>query len=205
MKRPFKFFTLLNDHPDFDLLIFECWNSLNFAGSKTLMVSKKLKHLKSIIRDFSHQNFFGIVQRIAESFNHLLDCQRELLASPSMVFSIRERAAHDTWFKLAKAEESYLFQQSRVKWIDVCDSNSTYYHRSLWSRQAINQIIFLTQDNGDIIDTPEGIKESCSTILSEFSRGNCYSLISFQRRHCCASSLQVLARSDPAIGSSLLT
>ncbi|KAH0853732.1 hypothetical protein HID58_092938, partial [Brassica napus] len=62
------------------------------------------------------------------------------------------------WFTLAKAEESYLYQRSRVNWIDVGDSNSTYYHRSLRSRQAVNQIIFLTDDNGAIIDTSEGIK-----------------------------------------------
>ena len=49
IKRPFKFFTMLNDHPDFAILISECWNSLNFSGSKMLTVSKKLKHLKSII------------------------------------------------------------------------------------------------------------------------------------------------------------
>lgn len=97
-------------------------------------------------------------QRVAESFNHILVCQRELLASPYAASSIRERAAHTTWFTLAKAEESYLVQRSRVKWIDVGDSNSTYYHRSICSRQAVNHIIFLTDDSGVIVDTPEGIK-----------------------------------------------
>lgn len=123
-----------------------------------LNVSKKLKHLKSIIREFSRQNFSGIEKRVIEALNHLLDCQRELLASPSPAVSIREREAHKSWFTLAKAEESYLYQRSRVNWIDVGDSNSTYYHRSLKSRQAVNQIIFLTDDNDIIIDTSEGIK-----------------------------------------------
>lgn len=43
IKRPFKFFTMLNDHPEFEQLIFDCWNSLSFARSKMLCVAKKLK------------------------------------------------------------------------------------------------------------------------------------------------------------------
>ena len=158
LKRPFKFSAMLNDHPDFEVLIAECWNSLRFAGSKMLCVSKKLKHLKSIIREFSRQNFSGIELRVSESFAHLQLYQRELLASPSTEAAIKERSAHSTWFSLAKAEESYLYQRSRVKWIDVGDSNSNYYHRSLRSRQAINQIIFLTDENGVIINSREVIQ-----------------------------------------------
>lgn len=159
LKRPFKFFTMLNDHPDFEVLISECWKSLRFAGSKMLSVSKKLKHLKSIIREFSRQNFSGIELRVVESFDQLLACQRELLASPSTASSERERAAHRKWYSLAKAEESFLFQRSRVKWIDVGDSNSKYYYLSLRSRQAFNQIIFLTNEDEAIIDSREGIQE----------------------------------------------
>lgn len=110
LKRPFKFFTLLNDHPHFELLVSECWKSLNFAGSKMLNVSKKLKHLKGIIQEFSRQNFSGIEQRVSEAFDHLLSCQRELLTSPTPDVSNREREAHSTWFKLAKAGESFLYQ-----------------------------------------------------------------------------------------------
>ena len=159
IKRPFKFFTMLNDHPDFAILISECWNSLNFSGSKMLTVSKKLKHLKSIIREFSRHNFYGIEKRVTEAFDHLLYCQRELLASPTLATSTREREAHSKWFSLAKAEESFFFQRSRVNWVDVGDSNTQYYHRSLKSRQALNQIIFLVDDNDNIIDSNEEIQQ----------------------------------------------
>lgn len=85
---------MLNDHPEFEQLIFECWNSLNFSGSKMLSVSKKLKYLKRIIREFSKQNFSGIELRVAESFDHLLAYQKILLDFLSPEASARERSAH---------------------------------------------------------------------------------------------------------------
>ena len=62
-KLPFKFFSMLNDNPDFAPLIAECWNSLPFQGTRMLIVSKKLKELKSIIRTFSRDNYSGIEKK----------------------------------------------------------------------------------------------------------------------------------------------
>ncbi|CAN6851268.1 unnamed protein product, partial [Brassica oleracea] len=45
-KKPFKFFSMLNSHLDFAEVVKQCWTSLLFAGSKMLLVSKKLKELK---------------------------------------------------------------------------------------------------------------------------------------------------------------
>ncbi|CAH2065463.1 unnamed protein product [Thlaspi arvense] len=72
-KRPFKFYTLLNQHPEFSELI------------KMLCVSKKLKELKSIIRHFSRENYLEIEKRVKESYADLLQCQQDLLTSPSDV------------------------------------------------------------------------------------------------------------------------
>ena len=58
-----------------------------------------------------------------------------------------------------RQENLSCIKRSRVKWIDVGDSNSRYYHRSLRSRQALNQIIFLVDANGIIIDSWEGIQQ----------------------------------------------
>ncbi|VVB12221.1 unnamed protein product [Arabis nemorensis] len=71
-KRPFKFFSLLNRHPEFIEVIKCCWDSLNFLGSKMLCISKKLKELKSVIRTFCRDNFTDLEKRVAESFSPLL-------------------------------------------------------------------------------------------------------------------------------------
>lgn len=83
--------------------------------------------------------------------------------SPTPEAAARERAAHSTWFSLPKAEESFLWHDQGndqgSNGLMLTDSNSNYYHRSLRSRQAINQTIFLKDEAGAIVDTKEGIQE----------------------------------------------
>ncbi|XP_048611796.1 uncharacterized protein LOC125586052 [Brassica napus] len=156
-KLPFKFFTMLNDNLEFGIIISECWNSLNFEGTMMFKVSRKLKELKSIIRSFSKENYSGIEKRVLEAFESLTECQRTLLSSLTPQAGIDERLAFEKWYVLAKAEESFFFQKYRVTWIDKGDSNTTFYHRQLRTRTSQNQIIFLNDDQGNILSTREDI------------------------------------------------
>lgn len=156
-KLPFKFFSMLNDNPDFEAIISECWDSLPFHGTMMLRVSKKLKELKSIIRSFSKDNYSGIEKRVSEAFEELTRCQRILLSSPTPLASFNERRANEKWSTLAKAEEIFFYQRSRVTWLDKGDSSTTFYHRQLRNRLSQNQIIFLKDDLDNILDSKEEI------------------------------------------------
>ena len=158
-KRPFKFFTLLNNHPDFEVLIKECWESLQFDGTSMLNVSKKLKFLKSIIRTFSRENYSELEKRVAEAFEELISFQRVLLSYLTSQAAINEKDAHLKWSALAKAEESFLYQRSRVNWLDKGDCGSAFFHRSIRSRLTQNQVLFLLDENDCVIDTKEGIMQ----------------------------------------------
>lgn len=48
-----------------------------------LVVSNKLKALKSVIRSFSRENYSNIEKRVTEAFDNLQACQRASLNSPS--------------------------------------------------------------------------------------------------------------------------
>lgn len=141
IKQPFKFLAFLNLNPEFAILIESCWNALEFAGSKMLKVSKKLKEMKSFIRHFSKENYSGIERRVAEAYAHLLSCQQSLLQAPSPLTVLAEKEAHAKWSTLAKAEDSFLLQRSRVKWIGEGDANTTFFHQSIKSRQSQNIFI----------------------------------------------------------------
>lgn len=158
-KKPFKFFSMLNDNGEFVALIKECWSSLQFSGSAMFKVSKKLKELKSIIRTFSRENYSGIEKRVQESFDDLLQCQRVLFNSPSAQAATTERKAHNKWSLLAKAEESFLYQRSRVNWLDKGDTGSTFFHRSIRTRQSQNQIILPLNEYDEILETREEIMQ----------------------------------------------
>lgn len=157
-KRPFKFFSYLNNHPDFHDLIRSSWNAMPFHGSKQLCVSKKLKHLKSFIRSFSKENYSGLEQRVQEAFNELTRCQHISLNTPSSAPADSERLAHLKWLELAKAEDKFLLQRSRVQRIVEGDGNTAFYHRIIKSRQAQNHIAFLLDDSDRVIDSLDEIK-----------------------------------------------
>lgn len=157
-KRPFRFFAHLNSHPAFQELVRATWNSMPFHGSRQLCVSKKLKEMKPFIRSFNKENFSDIEKRVQEAFDHLTDCQQVSLSSPSLGAAAAERSAHARWFTLAKAEDRFLHQRSRVQWSVEGDAGTAFFHRAIRSRQAQNHIHFLLDDNGCVINTLNGIK-----------------------------------------------
>ena len=122
-----------------------------------LRVSKKLKELKSIIRTFSRENYSGIEKRVSGAFDELSHCQWIVLSSPTPMASLNERIAGDKWVKLARAEESFFYQRSRVTWLNKGDANTTFYHHQVRTRLSQNQIIFLQDDLGNILDSREDI------------------------------------------------
>ena len=148
---------MLNDNPEFSVLLKECWNTFQFHGSSMFKVSRKLKELKSIIRTFSKDNYSCIENLVRESFEEFLQHKNVLFNSPTTHAAAEEWKAHTKWLLLAKADESFLYQRSRVNWLDKGDSGSMFFHRSMRSRQSQNQIILLLDDNDVILETREEI------------------------------------------------
>lgn len=158
-KKPFKFFSMLNQNPEFPILVSECWRALPFEGSKMLLVSRKLKALKSVIRSFSRDNYSLLEKRVAEAFEELQTCQRVTLNTPSPEAARSEKEAHNKWNVLAKAEESFLQQRSKVNWLGHGDCDSAYYHRSIRTRHSVNLISCLLDDGGNLLDSKEDIEK----------------------------------------------
>lgn len=60
VRSPFKFYNFLLLNPDFTTLIEYHWFSLNVSGSTMYRLSKKLKSLKFIMREFNKDNFSNL-------------------------------------------------------------------------------------------------------------------------------------------------
>ncbi|VVA92076.1 unnamed protein product [Arabis nemorensis] len=125
-----------------------CWPALNFSGTHMFCLSRKLKELKGIIRNFSKQNFSNLELRGPRRYD-------KAAKRPAIV---QERQAHRKWMVLAEAEESFLRQRSRVKSYADGDANTAFFHLSIISRSARNHIHFLVNDYGNIIYQPVEIK-----------------------------------------------
>ncbi|XP_010481131.1 PREDICTED: uncharacterized protein LOC104759967 [Camelina sativa] len=199
--KPFKFLTLLNDNEEFGPLIKLWWQALTFDCSKMLLVSKKLKALKRVIKDFSHDNYSDLEKRTSEAFENLQTCQQTLLASPSALSSQLEKEAHMKWCILASAEESFLRQKSRICWLENGDKNSKFFHRVVLSRQAQNHILFLLDDNHQVVESKLGIQQLAvdfyKTLLGSKGPVQSPSIDAIEdiiSQRCSASAIQILSR-----------
>ena len=112
--------------------------------------------MKAFIRTFNKEIFSEIEKRVQEAFDHLTDCQHASFSAPTSLIAAAEKSAHDKWYTLAKAEDKFLMQRTRVQWSVDGDDGTAFFHRSIRARQAQNHIHFLIGDDGCVIDTLEG-------------------------------------------------
>lgn len=79
----------------------------------------------------------------------------------------RERAYVQEYAKLVKYEESEAKQKSRIKWLDLGDSNTSFYHNSLKERRSRNNILSLTNSDNIKLEEDREIALECVNYYSE--------------------------------------
>ena len=166
-KKPFKFYNFLLKNSDFLVTVFTSWFSFNVTGSAMSRVSRKLKLLKNIIREFSKHNYSGIEKKTAQAHKKLLQAQVVMLLAPSTPKAVSELKALEEWEELSVAEASFFFQRSRINWLSFGDGNSTLFHRYASTRQAMNHIHFLLSETGDRVESQAGVQKLCVDYFSD--------------------------------------
>ncbi|KAG7588439.1 Reverse transcriptase domain [Arabidopsis suecica] len=165
-RKPFMVSHFLMQHRDFIPRVSEFWKDTIVDGTAMFCFSKKLKLLKRVIKDLNKEHFSDLEIRVKEAHSRLTQSQYNLLANPSPILAELEKKAHKDWLTLAMAEEKFLFQRSRVKWVDSGDCNSSYFHRMVSTRRAINQIHYLDDDEGLRIQDKAAIQVHCVDYFS---------------------------------------
>ena len=166
-KKPFRFFNFLAKNPNFLNIIAYNWFSFNVTGSAMFRVSRKLKLLKNIIRDFSRQNYSEIEKRTAEAHDELLYAQSSMLTSLSTSNAALEISAQRRWEELSTAEAGFFFQKSCIQWLSFGDGNSRLFHRYAASMQAKNHIHYLISDTGQRVESQLGMQDLCVSYFSD--------------------------------------
>ena len=152
-KKPFRFYNFHIKNPDFLSMICYNWFSFNVTGSAMYRVSRKLKLLKYIIKDFSRQNYLDIEKKTAEAHEALLSAQSSMLTSPSPNNADRELSATKRWEELSTGEAGFFFQRSRIQWLSFGDGNSRLFQRYAASVQAKNHIHYLISETGQRVES----------------------------------------------------
>ena len=165
-RKPFQFYNYLLKSSDFLETVYASWFTFNVTGSAMFRVSRKLKLLKNIIREFSKQNYSGIEKKTALAHEKLLQAQAATLTTPSTANAATELKALEDWEDLSAAEAAFFFQRSRINWLAFGDGNSTLFHRYAKSRQAMNHIHFLLTETGERVESQAGIQNLCVDYFS---------------------------------------
>ncbi|GJU88114.1 hypothetical protein Tco_1300537 [Tanacetum coccineum] len=145
--KPFKFFNFITHKKKFLEVVAAHWNS-NVHGHSMFQVTTKLKALKRPLRKLVHDQ--GNLHDRVNKLRHELDVvQKSLDLRPDDQILREEEAVYVQAFNEAKLdEEHFLKQKAKIEWLNVGDSNSAYFHKSLKSRIQRSQIeVVLRTDN----------------------------------------------------------
>ena len=70
-----------------------------------------------------------------------------------------ERDALHKYIDLSNAEESFKKQKSRVRWLQLGDQNTNFFHRRMACNRMRNKILSICDDNGQRFEAYEGLRE----------------------------------------------
>ncbi|XP_062076011.1 uncharacterized protein LOC133780155 [Humulus lupulus] len=159
-KKPFKFFRMWNQAPDFKKKLASVW-SREIQGTAMFQLVSKLKQVKMMLKELNNKDFHDIPSAELRLRLNFQDSQVALQRGPLNKDLIqREKEARDQYVAAKKAYQSFLQQKEKVHWLKEGDENSAFFHASIRERRAQNRIYSITDAYGRWLDQPEQVQEA---------------------------------------------
>ncbi|KAH0889270.1 hypothetical protein HID58_051699, partial [Brassica napus] len=152
--KPFNFFHHVTDHPEYSELVNEGWQFDHIVGTNQFKLVRSLKLLKGVLRCLNKRHYSGISCRVKEQSAVVDNLQRSLLTAPDQETAREEHVQRAQLNILLNAEHKF-YRQSRVRWADVGDRNTTFYHHTVSQHATRNHIHFLRDQDDRFIATTE--------------------------------------------------
>lgn len=149
--KPFKFFNIWADHPDFIPVVRGVWCKY-VKGSPLFRICSKLRSIKPKFKALNKKHFSDISVRTSCAKEDLdrVQFQLDKYLGDSNLQSL-ERDLCANFAKLCKEKESFATQKSRIQWLSLGDSNSRFFFHSINNNRNRNRISSVTLDDGSII------------------------------------------------------
>lgn len=140
--KPFRFESFWTMEESCKPVIEEAW-AQTFTGSHMERVCKKLRGCKVKLKEWDRLNFGDLRLQIAILKDQLAEVQKklDLDINPEVqaVKKMIKLKLEDLWQK----DAMYWHQRSRIKWLQLGDKNSRFFHLSTIHRRQRNQIVNL--------------------------------------------------------------
>ncbi|XP_070049964.1 uncharacterized protein LOC142171954 [Nicotiana tabacum] len=157
--KPFKFFNNLADHKDFPSLVKKTWE-VNMQIPAMNKIWKKMKLLKQGLKKLNVEECSKILEKIQATKNKLQQVQREMRTTDhSEELKSTEKDLKENLEKWVMVEESILKQKSRIQWLNLGDSNATFFHASIKNRNAQKKITRWLNQAGTYTQTEEEVQQ----------------------------------------------
>ncbi|PKI53937.1 hypothetical protein CRG98_025639 [Punica granatum] len=158
--KPFKFFHLWTEHPDYMALIGGVWSKTQ-QGTPMAVLYKKLRDLKMHLREFNRIKFGNVHTQVTVLQHELAQVQSSLLGNDCVSLdSIKKEM--DLWVKPLEAtdrQEKFLKQKSRVAWLKAGDQNTSFFHKTVKGKNARSTIRALFSGSGVKLERVQEIKD----------------------------------------------
>lgn len=128
-RKPFKFYHHITDHPEYSSVVSEAWANVVVEGSHQFKLVRRMKLLKTDLRSLNKTHYSGITGRVKHQSAIVERLQTSLLTQPDPATASEEHRERAILNVLLNAEHKFFRQRSRVRWADVGDRNTTFYHK----------------------------------------------------------------------------
>lgn len=166
--KPFKFFNFLADHPEFLSTIQKVWRRV-IIGNPMFVACEKLRSLKVDLKKLNTKDYNDITNRTLAAKQQLDQIERDLGIDPlNPLKQALERDLCKQYLVLARAEESFAKQKSRIQWLKLGDQCTSYFFKSISNNRNRNKITSLALPNGTITHDPIEIRSTFVDYYTSF-------------------------------------
>lgn len=118
-----------------------------------------MKRVKRALKKLNSAGNKGVEKRVEEAKSALKLVQEQMrMPTVNQVLHQEEEKYRRNQEKWINIQESIMQKKSRVQWLRLGDSNSSYFHACLKNRQAQNTIRKLVNAAGDLLQTPAEVE-----------------------------------------------
>uniref|UniRef100_A0A803Q619 Reverse transcriptase domain-containing protein n=1 Tax=Cannabis sativa TaxID=3483 RepID=A0A803Q619_CANSA len=159
-RKPFKYFNMWKQAPNYDVLVTRSWNE-ECRGTKMFCIVQKLKKLKTVLKCINQSGFSEIQQTENITRGALAELQSKLNQDPQNAEIMhQEQEAGVKFAEVNKAFDSFMSQKAKVSWAKFGNENSHIFHASLKLRRIHNRIFSIEDEYGNWCDTPDKVQHA---------------------------------------------
>lgn len=164
--KAFKFEETWLRSSDCQAVICDAWNSKgrNQDNDGQLQLKYKIEAVTTKLREWS-KNEFGIISKRIKTAENKLTRLESSSPSPS-TYREMQKQKHEV-LEWKHREEVLWKQHSRVLWLKEGDRNTKFFHSYATTRKRNNMIRKITDNNGNCVETEEGIAQEAVRYFQE--------------------------------------